>query len=258
MVHEEERRPVRCSLESRVEPREPLGTQDTMMLTRYSGIKADESDRVLVDHIVGKGCPRSREVRVIRESGEKDVALVMVAWNEVHGWVQRREDLTQGLILLDGAMVGEIPRREHYVRTRLEAVDMRHGFLKLRIRGHSPLTELIVLDNMQVRDLRDEHGFSPPHCSVWLLSDALPHISPTMASRWRCAVLCCPSSLMAEATVAYHRRPRLVRLLLPPAGRGVDPFEEALLLLLTGDEKHGPAVSTGAMSCRRKVSPSVM
>ena len=40
------------------------------------------------------------------------------------------------------------------------AVDVCHGFLKLRIRGHSPLTELIVLDNMNEGVMLFDNNFT--------------------------------------------------------------------------------------------------
>ena len=55
-------------------------------------------------------------------------------------------------------MGGEIPRREHHIRARIEVVDMRHSPLELSICGHSPLTQLTVTNYMQVCDLRNEHG----------------------------------------------------------------------------------------------------
>src|SRR5438128_3476524 len=94
--------------------------------------------------------------------------------------------ISQRHIFLVAAVIRKVTAREDNIRQRIEAVDMRDRVTQLRVGGNSALAELILSDDVQIRDLRNQHVSLSPDPARWRRTIAPPRRLATAVHCVKC------------------------------------------------------------------------
>ena len=150
------------------------------MLSCYQGIESDQSYRIALNRVIDERRLRRRHVRLIGKNFAQSLAPVMIAGNQEKRRNEPGQDLPQDLVLFFTAMVGQIARCDHHVGPWFKTVDVRDSLRKLRIGRDLPVTQTIPSDDVEIGDLRDDHGLMPSAIIRNLLAAGAP---PTREGR---------------------------------------------------------------------------
>src|SRR5262245_3503861 len=175
VMHEHQGRPTRLLGESCVEPVKTFGTELAAAFTGYERIKRNQPHRPILDYVVQEP-PVARQVAMPVEGPNEVRAVIVVARNQIKGHGERRDDVTQALVLLGLPSLDEIPGRDRHVGTRTEAVQVSDRALQMLDGPEIPVVSAIRCTDVRVADLCDEHGLC--------LAQSGPN-KCYLATRWR-------------------------------------------------------------------------
>jgi hypothetical protein len=97
-------------------------------------------------------------------------AVIVVARNEIEGHGERRQDVTQPLVLLGLSSLDQVARSDRHVRPGTETVQMRDCALQILDGPEISVVPAARCADVRVADLCDEHGQS---LRAWGPSDAI-------------------------------------------------------------------------------------
>ena len=155
VVEGDQRRLLRPLLEPRLEPGELLRAEHAVGPALDQAVERDDPDREVVDGVAQP--PVRRQAAKVGKRPAHRLARVVVAGQRVVGGVQRpeqRHELGKDRVV---AVVGQVARDQHDLGRRVERIEMRDRALEAAGDVDLAEGERACRQEMQVRDLRDQH-----------------------------------------------------------------------------------------------------